>query len=384
MESMRLLVELIEGTPHLSKQVKPRGISRSHGAEGIELTGDRRIRFRTRTKGGGRGFSGARLVFDEAMMFPASTHSALMFIVSAQSNRQLVYAGSSVDQEVHEDGSVLAGLRERGLAGDDPSLAYLEWSAGDDLEEAMTEDFQCDPENWARGNPALGIRITGEHVANEQRAMRANPRGFAVERLGVGDWPAIDEDAIETALPLDAYEACIDKTSQAVGPLAVAVDVKPDRSAAAIGVAGEREDGLIHAEVIDHRPRTGWVLGRLLQIVKDHDVTKVAIDKGGPAAALPLAAALEEVGVELVTLSGPEYAQACGALFDVVTEHGIRFAPAPELDAAVHGAARRKLGEAWAWGRSVSTGDISPLVAVTVAAATIPQTSSEPLVAWGR
>jgi hypothetical protein len=39
-----------------------------------------------------------------------------------------------------------------------------------------------------------------------------------------------------------------------------------------------------------------------------------------------------------------------------------------ELDSAVAGAVRRNVGDAWAWGRRTSDIDISPLVAVTLAA----------------
>jgi hypothetical protein len=50
----------------------------------------------------------------------------------------------------------------------------------------VTEDEATDPEAWAQANPGLGIRITPS-TSREQRSMDA--RTFAVERLGVGDWP---------------------------------------------------------------------------------------------------------------------------------------------------------------------------------------------------
>jgi hypothetical protein len=55
LEAFRRLLGLIEDTPDLDRRVKR--VSRSHGEEGIELKGGQRIRFRTRTKGGGRGFA---------------------------------------------------------------------------------------------------------------------------------------------------------------------------------------------------------------------------------------------------------------------------------------------------------------------------------------
>jgi hypothetical protein len=48
--------------------------------------------------------------------------------------------------------------------------------------------------------------------------------------------------------------ALADPNSAAVDAVAFAADVTPDRSHAAIAVAGRRLD---HGEVVDHRPSTG-------------------------------------------------------------------------------------------------------------------------------
>ena len=65
LESFRLLVALIE-EGDLSKEIK--SVSRSHGDEGIELHGGQRIRFRTRTRGGGGASRAIALLYDEAQM----------------------------------------------------------------------------------------------------------------------------------------------------------------------------------------------------------------------------------------------------------------------------------------------------------------------------
>jgi hypothetical protein len=64
LEHFRRVEELIAG-PDFAKRVKK--VDRSHGKEGIEFTTGQRIRFRTRTKKGGRGFSGDLVLFNEAM-----------------------------------------------------------------------------------------------------------------------------------------------------------------------------------------------------------------------------------------------------------------------------------------------------------------------------
>jgi hypothetical protein len=117
LEHFRRLLELIESTPDLDKRVKR--VSRSHGEEGIELRGGQRIRFRTRTKGGGRGFTGDLVLLNEAMDLAESSIGALIPTMAATSmtgNPQVWYTGSAVDQAVHEHGVAFARIRERGMA----------------------------------------------------------------------------------------------------------------------------------------------------------------------------------------------------------------------------------------------------------------------------
>lgn len=367
LEAFRRLLALIEGTPDLVRRVKR--VSRAHGEEGIELVTGQRIRFRTRTKGGGRGFSGDCLILDEAMIIPESSHGALMPTLSARPNPQVWYAGSAVDQNVHDHGIVLARIRERGLRGDDPALAYFEWSVdrrmdGDDLPYTplrVAPDVALDEEAWREANPALGIRISTEHVAREQRSM--DPRTFAVERLGVGDWPATEETP--SVIDPKAWRALADGASQVLDPVAFAFDVSPDRDSASICAAGRRDDGLLHLEVVDRRRGTGWLVPRMAELVERHGPSAVLCDGIGPGASL--VRELEQSGVSVRTLAMTEYVQACGAMFDLVDQARLRHLGTPELDAAVKSSAKRPLGDAWAWSRKNSGADITPLVAATLA-----------------
>lgn len=360
LEAFRRLLELIESTPDFDKRVKR--VSRSHGEEGIELFGGQRIRFRTRTKGGGRGFSGDLLIYDEAMELSEKAHGALLPILSARPNPQVWYTGSAVDQEVHDNGIVFARVRERGLAGDDPGLAYFEWSVDAESPDAVDEETARDPEAWARANPALGIRISPEYIANEQRSLDA--RTFAVERLGIGDWPRTDgltAQVIDSAV----WKAGFDEKSKPLDPVCIAFDVTPNRSRAAIMAAGLRADGKRHLETIEHKKGTQWVPDRLLELVERHEPAALLCDGRGPAASL--LAQLEALGLEIEVLAANDYARACGSFYDLVEDDMVRHLGTPEIAAAIAGAAQRPLGDAWAWSRKASSVDISPLVAGTIA-----------------
>ncbi len=377
LEAFRRLLGLIESSPDLERRV--RRVSRSHGEEGIELRGGQRIRFRTRTKGGGRGFSGDCLILDEAMILPETAHGALLPTLAARPNSQVWYTGSAVDRWVHEHGVVLARVRQRGLAGGDPSLAWFEWSLDAAEPGAVDERAAADPATWAEANPGLGIRISLEHVANELRSM--DPRTFAVERLGVGDWPSVDGKP-ETVIDLDRWAELIDPGSSMVDPVCLAFDVNPERSWASIGAAGRRGDGLAHIEVVERRRGTGWVTGRLRELVQRHRPVMLACDGSGPAASL--VAELEQAGLELMVLDARDHAHGCGLLYDAVEQGTLRHLGTPELAAALAAAAKRPVGDAlWAWSRKHSAADISPLVACTLALwGLLTEERAEPLVAF--
>lgn len=347
---------LIDRCKELRGQVK--SVRRTNGREAIWLRNGNRLEFQTRTKGRGRGFSSDTLIFDEAMFLPEHAIAAAFFTLSARPDPQVWYTGSSPDQLVDEHGVALARVRERALR-QDTGLAYFEWSLPIDNPDLVDDDVAADPEQWRQANPALGIRISEEHVEAERRSVA--PRTFAVERLCVGDWPPTSGDSV---IDLEAWNALIDPASVVAGEVAFTFDVKPDRSASSIAAAGRRSDGMFHVEVIDRRRGTNWVVPRILELVGRHANSGVFCDSAGPAVSLVAALAGE---LEVQELSAREMANACGLFYDAVEDEQVRHLGTPELTAALRGAQKRALGDAWAWSRKNSAVDISPLVAVTVA-----------------
>jgi hypothetical protein len=361
-EHFRRLLTLIESNPDLDRKVlrAPRG----KGAEAIELRDGSRIMFKTRTGGGARGLTGDLVVLDEAMILPDAMIAAIVPVMAARSiegNPQLWYTGSAVDQQKHEHGVTFARLRARGMKGA-PRVAWFEWSVPGDDPDQVPDAIREDPNAWAQANPGMGIRIAAEHIANECGGA-LGPREFAVERLGVGDWPSVDGTA--GVLSLEKWMGLEDPMSAPLDPVCFAVDVTPDRQRAAIGIAGLRADGKRHIEIDWHRGGTGWVAARIDHLVKTHKPLAVVLDAAGPAASmLP---ALADLEIEVTVVNAKEHAQACGMFFDAYDQGMLRHLGDPPLMAAVKGAVTRPLGEAWAWSRKSSTVDISPLVAVTLA-----------------
>jgi hypothetical protein len=373
-EAFRRILTLIQNAPDLERRVMR--VRTSHGEEGIELRSGQRLRFLARSRGSGRGFSGDCLFLDEAMILGDPMMAALMPTMSARPNPQLWYFGSAGEQ----DSVPFGRIRRRGVRAADPdedytdeSLAYFEWSA--DVHEEFCERGcdehleDDDPRGWAQANPAMGIRIGEEHIAREYASMGRD--AFRRERLGVGDWPS-EGDGWEV-ISEEAWTALLDPASEPAGTVAFALDVAPGQTMGSIAVAGTRDDGLMHLEIVENRPGTGWMVERAVDLVKKWRPCAVVIDSKSPAAAL--IPDLEAAKIKILTTSASEMVQACGGLYAGAVPKGedtttVRHRGQGPLNAAVAAATKRKIGRdgSWAWARHDLGQDISPLVAVTLAA----------------
>ncbi|WP_406056243.1 terminase [Streptomyces sp. NBC_01077] len=361
--------QLIMGCPDLRKRVLR--VRRTTGEEAIELVTGQTLRFLARSGGSGRGFTGDCNILDEAMILGDDAMGALMPTMSAVPNPQIWYLGSA---GIGAPSVQLGRLRSRALAAvesgqPDPSLAYFEWSVDAHRAECgpgcTDHSDPDDPAAWAVANPALGIRITAEHVRNERLSMGGGGI-FERERLGVGNYPADGAEAWQV-IGEDAWRALADpkSTPPKGGPLAFAIDATPERSHAAIVVAGPWRGGT-HVEVIEHRPGMGWIVERAKELHARHKPRCWVVDAGGPAGSL-IQDLADELGVEVVQPKAREIAAATGQFYDAVAEQSISHLDQAPLAVALAGAQKRPLGDAWAWARRGVGVDISPLVAVTLA-----------------
>jgi hypothetical protein len=360
---------VIESSRDLAREL--RKVVTSHGDEALELRSGQRLRFLARSRTSARGFTADFLAYDEAMVLSDETVGASMPTLSASDNPQVWYTAS----EGRRDAFHLARLRRRGLAGGDPSLMWAEWSA--DLCHEMCppgcgeHDDPADRGAWAKANPALGYRISEDHVAREHASMSGEQ--FAAARLAVAAWPA-DENGWGVITEL-AWDACADEAEDPLRPeqgLVIAADVTPAQSAGAIAIAGARADGKVMAEIPAgcHGPGTSWMVPRLVELRDRYRPRAIIIDRP-PSSASPLVDEAERAGLTVTSPSAAEVGQAfamfCVQVADRRLVHlGVR---QPELRAALAGASRRDIGDGGhAWSRKDTPHlDISPLVAVTLA-----------------
>lgn len=282
---------------------------------------------------------------------------------------QLWWASAGGTEKSH----FLNKKRERGreliealwATGEYPGVAYFEWFAPDDQP-------RDDPATWYGCMPALGITITEATIRADLARMEPAEFDRAYLNRTRRAVPAPDLNVPTVEWPQRA-----DENSQPGEFIALALDVTPARDHASIGLASVRADGLMHFELIEHRPGTTWVPARLAELRQRWDPVAIGLDSKGPAGALLID--LARAGIQqpedpknpgrgdLAIPSTVEVAQACGQWADDIRQDRARHIDQPELNTAIAGARTRPLGDAYAWARRAANADISPLVAVTLA-----------------
>jgi phage terminase large subunit-like protein len=190
-ELFRAADELLAGSP-LRHQVKR--VRRTGGEEAIEFTSGARIRYMNRSKESARGFSADCVIMDEAHTLSGDQMSALLPVLSARPDPQVIYAAAGPAPGAWH----LSRLRQRVLTGDTHRLAWLEWSADPDGD---TEDEHA----WLAANPAAAEgRLTAERMREERVSL--GRAGFRAERLACAPWPSELDGAYQMFSPGDLQQ----------------------------------------------------------------------------------------------------------------------------------------------------------------------------------
>lgn len=340
----------------------------TNGEEGFErLDTEQRIQFIARSKGSGRGFTGDVNIIDEAFAYTSEHQQALMPTTSAVENAQMIYTSSPpLDATTAEP---MFNLRRRGERGDDPELAWFDWGAPFDVDVS-------DRDEWARSNPALGIRITMRTLERNFRSMTKT--GFATEHLGV--WP---ETAGDRVISPEFWSELVTTDTTAPVKSVLMLDVSPDRKAAAIVGAGVMPDGRIKLRVWDYRSNMVGIVAQVAELNRQLKPDLWVLHAKSSAAVFIEDLAAEGIKVETVTVKtedgdverpvagsllvmAPEQeALAWGRFVDMTRQrlvlHHDEDVP---LNVAIEGAKPRPVGSGSAWARRGGT-DITALVAAT-------------------
>jgi hypothetical protein len=357
-DAFRRILGLIEANPDFASEVAK--VIRSHGSESIELKNGKRLRFIARSSGAGRGFAADLVILDEAYDISDDAMASMLPTLSTRPNPQVWYTSTAGGQMSVQ----LARVRERGLRGDDSSLAFFEWSADPDAYNA------ADPGCWAQANPGLDIRISRDYIELEHAALTAE--AFARERLSVGDYPAPGNAWL--VLPRAWWEATTMTAEQREHRPArrvFAIDTTPDRAWTAAAMAGERPGGKIQLELAEHLPGTKWVVPWAVERDAMWRPECWVVDQRAQAGSL--VTDLEDAGLTVVALPGPEVAHACAGLYDAYRDEVLVHDGHPDVAVALAGGHWRAQGETRVFDRrKPGRGggpllDLSPLYAFALA-----------------
>ena len=372
------LQALVENYDWLRKRVKK--VRFAAGDEGFELVSGTRIDFLARTSGGGRGLTGDTVILDEALFLSPIMMGSLLPTLSARPDPHIRYGSSPGIRE----SEVLRNVRERGRAGGDPSLAYVEFtSEREPCADAMcshtvgSKGCQLDNETkWAEANPALNRRISIDYVRSERRALP--PVEFMRERLGWWEDPP-NQDG-EQAIPADAWAERLDAASTITdgARLTFAVDTSWDRQTTWIAAAGIREDGVPHIEVVATNYGSDWVLPWLKERIPIFKPEAIALQGSGSPVSSIYDILKAELGDLVVSLGAADLGRACGAFYDAVVTGPLAHTDQDQLNQAIKHATVRLMGDAWLWDRKASPVDIAPLVAATEALYSLTSTIEQP------
>lgn len=357
---------LIDGIPELRRQIKK--ITYSNGEEAIELLSGAKLEFLARSRGGGRGLGGKRLVMDEALFLSAEAMGALIPTLSAREDPQIIYGSSAgIGTSDH-----LRNLRDRGRKGGDPFLIWAEWCAPGGWDDPpckygrkcthMVGVDGCaldDEELWPLANPTLGRRITYEYIRAERRALP--PEEFGRERMGWFDLPVL----VERPISVDDWSSLAVDLPRPVGVPCFFLDCSPGLSSASVSVAVEH-NGRTRLELADYRSGADWLVDRAVELKESYPGARFAVFATG--AVSTLLPALADAGVEPEQFTNQDMGRACAHLQQIVAGRGLTHDGDPAYVTALGGAVKRDIGDdLWTWSRRKSA-DISPIVSATGAA----------------
>lgn len=354
-ESYLKLYELIVNTPDLHSKVAY--YHNSNEDTSIGLRSGQRVRFLTRSKDGGRGFTGQAIIFDEAFNITRAALSALLPTLSAVPNPHIYYFSSAA--KASEESDVLRELDKRAAEGD-LTLTARVWGV---LEDVDSDDRTA----WARSNPAYEVRIFPRFIEVERKGMTEND--FRRERLGIPDAVGAFQSAFPRGVWMDAAE---DEPS-GLSSFVVSVDMRTGvQQSLSIGVAAYREDGNDDIELARYELGADEMWARDFAIVETTkiltalDLQEVAIDVYGEGNGV-LIPAFEAAGFRVVKLNSTDMRNGAVGLVDAVVNKRLVHHSNPPLDAAVMAARTKKSAEGFLWDQTKSSVDLTPLRAVTAA-----------------
>lgn len=365
--AMRAFAERQRVAPYIEQ------IFTGSGDEEIRFRNGSRILFGARERGFGRGIPGVDMIIaDEAQIMSENAVDAMTATMNTSDFGLAFYIGTP--PKPTDPSEAFTRMRTEAWAGTLEDSVWIEFGADPGSDPAS-------PETWRIANPSFPHRTPVESMLRLRKKLSAD----SFNREGLGIW---DEDTGGGAISRRAWGAKRDPDSTPVDPVSFGIYVNLDRSEAAIGVAGRRTDGKFHVGIVPAvrgqniamLPGTAWIPDRMKELVDSWEPSAVVIP--GNSSATSLIPDLEDLGIDVTTMTGADMARVCGAIDDAVTkDDNLRHRGCKPLNDAVAAARWRTLQDqrVWDW----KTGGITQLVAISAAMHGVRSEVEQETEVWG-
>lgn len=328
---------------------KLKSVHRAQGGEAITWNNGSRIGVHASSTSAGHGKTRHLGLIDEAFDDVDDRREGAIAPsqITVRDAQLLICSTMGTDASLYLNRKVDVG-RAAAMEGRTSGIAYFEWSVPED------EDVD-DPEVWWRFMPALGWTIDDSTVAHLRSTMSDGEfrRAICNQRMRSDEWMIPKVTWARVCRDADVSPMGVDRPT-------FAVEVSPDRDFAAICAAGN-VGGRLVGELVEHRPGVGWLLERVVELREKYDARIVIEDRSPAAAVKGLADTVDDV------LDLSDAVKASGWFYDQVADDKLSVRPDAAFDRALAVAVKKPAGElGWRFDRKPG-GDVSPLVALTLA-----------------
>jgi hypothetical protein len=350
LEQFRQMVNTIESSDYLSKQVKK--IRWNHGAEEIETKMGNR--FMVRAGGSAaRGISRPSTIhLDELLrMNNMDSFASLRYTLMAAENPMLMaYTNAGDNTSV-----VLNSFRDRALAsigGVNDDIGYFEWSS-------PTDDITL--ENARHANPAMGSLIHPDNI----RAVLNDPPNVVMSEV-LCRWVVAIANIVDT----NSWNKCLDKNYdlQPDETTWLAIDLSPDRKhASLVGAQKIGEENfvvkLLHTWKNDLQLDDKAIANELADYARKYSTEYVLYSRKSAGA---VAARLAPAGIPIFDMDSA-YPQSCDELLSAINSNRLKHRGQSQLTEEILAAVQLRRGDGgWVIGRRASNAVVCGAVATAL------------------
>jgi len=350
LEQFRQMVNTIESSDYLSKQVKK--IRWNHGAEEIETKMGNR--FMVRAGGSAaRGISRPSTIhLDELLrMNNMDSFASLRYTLMAAENPMLMaYTNAGDNTSV-----VLNSFRDRALAsigGVNDDIGYFEWSS-------PTDDITL--ENARHANPAMGSLIHPDNI----KAVLNDPPNVVMSEV-LCRWVVAIANIVDT----NSWNKCLDKNYdlQPEETTWLAIDLSPDRKhASLVGAQKIGEENfvvkLLHTWKNDLQLDDKAIANELADYARKYSTEYVLYSRKSAGA---VAARLAPAGIPIFDMDSA-YPQSCDELLSAINSNRLKHRGQSQLTEEILAAVQLRRGDGgWVIGRRASNAVVCGAVATAL------------------